>query len=33
VLDESGKISDPVTADKVASLAQQLVSVASKLNK
>ncbi|MGS0537213.1 NADPH-dependent FMN reductase [Pseudoalteromonas sp. SaAl2] len=33
LLDDSGRISDPVTADKVAGLAQQLVSVASKLNK
>ena len=32
-LDEQGRISDADTAEKVASLAQQLVSVASKLNK
>ena len=33
VLDENGRIRDPATAEKVAGLAQQLVSVASKLNK
>lgn len=31
LLDDNGRISDPATAEKVASLAQQLVSVASKL--
>ncbi|WP_193049622.1 NADPH-dependent FMN reductase [Pseudoalteromonas undina] len=31
LLDENGRINDPVTAEKVAGLAQQLVSVASKL--
>ena len=31
LLDDNGRISDPATAEKVAGLAQQLVSVASKL--
>ncbi|GAA61647.1 oxidoreductase [Pseudoalteromonas sp. BSi20652] len=31
LLDESGKINDPVTAERVSALAHQLVSVASKL--